>query len=79
MADNDYKVPTTSIEKSHSKWSNAKLTMLCLLSVLCFAVFFVGLGLIGLKSVQTIVGVLVAIVGCLASAICIMLLKNFKR
>lgn len=79
MADKDIKVPSTSIEKSHSKWSNTKLTFLCILSAICFAVFFVGLGMIGLKSVQTIIGVLFTIIGALAAALCILLLNKFKR
>lgn len=36
---------TDSLKKSHSKFSNFKLTLLCLLSALFFGLFFVALAL----------------------------------
>lgn len=69
----------TSLEKSHSKWSNTKLTFICLFEAIFFAVFFVGMGIIGMQAVDTIIGILVAIIGVLGFALFAVLLKKFIR
>ena len=70
--------PKTSLEKSHSPWSNFKLTLLCLLGSVGFSGFFVGLGLLGQKATPTLAfGVIAG--GVLASAISLLGISQFKR
>ena len=67
----------TSLEKSHSKSSNAKLTLLCLFSVLCFSALWVCLCFLKDDNIAYIIP------ACIASAIlsflCLLLFNKFKR
>ena len=66
----------TSLEKSHSKSSNFKLTMICLLASLGVASLFVGLGF--LKQYQTLAIILLAAGGVL-TLLGLLLINKFTR
>ena len=66
----------TNLEKSHSKVSNFKLTILCLLTIVFFAVLWYGL--ISLKRLET-TGLIITIIGGAGTLGCICLLNAFSR
>ena len=66
----------TSLEKSHSKASNAKLTLICFLTILFFGVLWVGLVL--LKESKTF-GIILTCAGGVGTVLCYMLLNAFSR
>ncbi|MBP5445267.1 MAG: hypothetical protein J6Y28_03760 [Acholeplasmatales bacterium] len=66
----------SSLEKSHSKASNFKLTLLCLLTIVFFAVLWCGL--IQLKRQETI-ALVITIVGAVGTVLCLALLNAFSR
>lgn len=58
-------MPKTSLEKSHSKSSNAKLTLLSLFTILFFSLFWVSLTMIPLfENLKTIL-----LITCIASGV----------
>lgn len=67
-----------SLKKSHSKASNAKLTLLCILTAIAFAVLWVGLGLIGLADYKTL-GIVLTAVGGAVSALGLVGFALFRR
>ena len=66
----------TSLEKSHSKVSNFKLTLICLLGIIAFALIFIGLGLF--KKYQTYSIYFLAIGGVL-ELLSLILINKFVR
>ena len=66
----------TNLEKSHSKVSNFKLTILCLLTIVFFAVLWYGL--ITLKMHENF-ALILTIVGGVGTLACICLLNAFSR
>ena len=66
----------TSLEKSHSKASNAKLTLICFLTILFFAVLWCGLVLI--KQEKTF-GIILTCAGGIGTILCFLLLNAFSR
>lgn len=68
----------TSLEKSHSKLSNFKLTMICFLSILCVSAFWVGLGLLGNEAYR-IFGIVLAGAGLVLSLFFMVLIGKFTR
>ena len=66
----------TSLEKSHSKASNAKLTLICFLTILFFGILWAGLVL--LKESKTF-GIILTCAGGVGTVLCFMLLNAFSR
>ncbi|MCR5462846.1 MAG: hypothetical protein K6E87_07285 [bacterium] len=66
----------TSLQKSHSKASNFKLTLICFLTILFFAVLWAGIVL--LKQEKTFAIVLTSI-GGIGTVACFLLLNAFSR
>lgn len=66
----------SSLEKSHSKLSNTKLTLLCLFLCILEAVLWIGVGL--LHKYQTL-GIILVVIGVILAIPSILLAKNFKR
>lgn len=66
----------TSLEKSHSKASNAKLTLICFLTVLFFGILWAGLVL--LKQEKTF-GIILTCAGGIGTILCYLLLNAFSR
>ena len=66
----------TSLEKSHSKASNAKLTLICFLTILFFGILWAGLVL--LKESNTF-GIILTCAGGVGTVLCFMLLNAFSR
>ena len=66
----------TSLEKSHSKASNAKLTLICFLTVLFFGILWAGLVL--LKQEKTF-GIILTCAGGIGTILCFLLLNAFSR
>lgn len=70
----------TSLEKSHSKSSNAKLTFLCFLSSVFSSLFVAGLAVFnGAFDTKGYIALGVSAVSFLLSIIFIRALKNFTR
>ena len=66
----------TSLEKSHSKLSNTKLTLICLFACILEAVLWSGVGVI--IKFQAL-GIILIVVGVVLAIPTILLTKNFKR
>lgn len=66
----------TSLEKSHSKASNAKLTLICFLTILFFGILWAGLVL--LKQEKTF-GIILTCAGGIGTVLCYLLLNAFSR
>ena len=66
----------TSIEKSHSKLSNFKLTLICLLGILAIFIFWIGIAILN-KNMNY--GILCLVIGGLSSMIAIILFNKFIR
>lgn len=66
----------TSLQKSHSKVSNFKLTLICMILSLGFAVLVVGLGLI---NEYKEIGATVTTVGGVMSVVGLVLVNGFTR
>ncbi|MDE7100485.1 MAG: hypothetical protein K2O05_01365 [Anaeroplasmataceae bacterium] len=70
----------TSLEKSHSKWSNAKLTMLCVLATIFVSVFWLLLGLNGLDNFLNKIAYYCLLgASALGTILCLVLFNKFKR
>ena len=67
----------TSLEKSHSVFSNFKLTLLCLLAAVAVGALFAGLGLV--RVLPAPVGVLLLSGGGVLTLLCFALLQRFRR
>lgn len=66
----------TSLEKSHSKASNAKLTLICFLTILFFGILWAGLVLL---NVEKTFGIILTIAGGAGTVLCYLLLNAFSR
>lgn len=66
----------TSLQKSHSKSSNAKLTLICALAALFFACLWAGVSLI--KTYQTL-GIIITAVGAIGCLLNFILISKFTR
>ena len=66
----------TSLQKSHSKVSNAKLTLICLMLSIAFPVLIFGLALI--EDYKTF-GILLAAAGGVLTVFGLILINAFKR
>ena len=69
----------TSLEKSHSAASNAKLTMICLLLAIFVGLSFTGLGLLFSSLVEQIIAIITLAIGGVGTVLCLLLLTSFKR
>ena len=67
-----------SLEKSHSKYSNFKLTLLCILGIIFVNLLWIGLILIGLEGYFNF-GLILSISSFLVSLFIGLLLIKFKR
>lgn len=67
---------STSLEKSHSKSSNFKLTLLCIVAIISVTLFWIFLAQIA--SGETIMIILTVCFGVL-SLLCLLLFNAFKR
>lgn len=68
----------TSLEKSHSKVSNFKLTLICFFAALAISVFWVGLALLGNEAYRTF-GIIASASGLVVSLLFIILIGKFTR
>ena len=68
----------TSLEKSHSKMSNFKLTLICFFAALAVSVLWVGLGLLGMEAYR-VFGIILAATGGVLSIFFIFLIGKFTR
>lgn len=66
----------TSLQKSHSKSSNFKLTLICVCAALFFACLWLGISLI--KSHQTL-GIILTIIGAVGCLLNFFLISKFTR
>ncbi|MBR3617402.1 MAG: hypothetical protein IKN46_01865 [Acholeplasmatales bacterium] len=66
----------TSLEKSHSKTSNFKLTMICLIGIIGFNLIFVGLVLFNYNPILTYV---LSGAGIILSLFDLFLINKFTR
>ena len=69
----------SSLQKSHSKASNAKLTLLCLLTAIASTGIWVGIAIIILLEAYLTLGIIVAAASAVVTFICIQLLGKFAR
>ncbi|MCR5307650.1 MAG: hypothetical protein K6E24_01460 [bacterium] len=67
----------TSLEKSHSKASNFKLTFICFLTILFFGILWCGIVL--LKGDQKTFGLVLTIAGGAGTVLCYLMLNAFSR
>ncbi len=69
----------TSLQRSHSKSSNAKLTLLCLLTALVSTGIWAGAALIYFIQSMFYIGIIVAAISAILTFLCINLLGKFTR
>ncbi len=69
----------TSLQKSHSKASNAKLTLICLLTALFSTGIFAGSALIAVLGDKFYIGTIVLVVSAILSVLCVEALGKFTR
>ena len=68
----------TSLEKSHSKVSNFKLTLICFIATISFSLMWVGLALETIDSYK-IFGIILAVCGGVFCALSFLLIAKFTR
>lgn len=68
----------TSLEKSHSKASNAKLTFICFIAALAVSMLWVGIALFGSEAYR-IFGIILASVGAVLILLSLFLISKFTR
>lgn len=66
----------TSLEKSHSKASNFKLTLMCLLASISFVLLFFGLSLLNKNKT---IGIVVAACGAVLFILSFIMISKFTR
>ena len=71
----------TSLEKSHSTWSNTKLTSLCVFTVLFVSLFWLSLGLYPkiADMINTVVAIACIAVSAVLSILCLIGFNKFTR
>ncbi len=70
------KVEKTSLDKSHSKLSNTKLTLICMLLSIGFVFVFAGLALI---DAHKTIGIVTASIAFVVSLFGLILVQKFTR
>ncbi len=73
----NYSSGPDSLKKSHSVWSNTKLTFLCLITALALAVLVIGVAML-VKGYE-IFPLIMVIGGGVLTALCLALFVIFKR
>lgn len=68
----------SSLAKSHSKVSNFKLTLVCIIAAISFALIFIGFTLY-FSLDKNIIYLIIGIIGCVFSALTALLFLFFKR
>jgi uncharacterized membrane protein YccC len=68
-----------SLKRSHSKSSNAKLTLLCFFTILAFTILWGGLAMIGIEKIPTVVSVIVTACGGVLTLLGLIGFNAFKR
>ena len=68
----------TSLEKSHSKASNAKLTFICFIAALAVSMLWVGIALFGSEAYR-IFGIILASLGAVLTLLSLFLISKFTR
>ena len=68
-----------SLRRSHSGFSNFKLTLVCLLCAIALPVFVASLGTVGTGLIPTPAAVIAAVVSGAAAALSLFLISRFKR
>ena len=66
----------TDLQKSHSKASNFKLTLICFLTIIFFAILWAGLVLL---KVEKTFGIVLTAIGGIGTVLCFLLLNAFSR
>lgn len=66
----------TDLQKSHSKVSNFKLTLICFLTSIFFAILWAGLVLL---KVEKTFGIVITCIGGIGTVACFLLLNAFSR
>lgn len=69
----------TSLERSHSKSSNAKLTLLCLFTILVFSLLWVGLAFVGYEPIPVFVAWIMVAAGGVLTLLGLALFHHFSR
>ena len=69
----------SSLQKSHSKASNAKLTLLCLLTAIASTGIWVGVAIIILLTDFLTLGIIVAAASAVVTFLLIQILGKFAR
>lgn len=67
----------TSLAKSHSKSSNAKLTLLCLFSIVCFSALWVFLAMF--NDLDKTISLIGTITSGVLTFLCLLMFNSFKR
>ncbi|MBQ9520257.1 MAG: hypothetical protein IJR67_02145 [Acholeplasmatales bacterium] len=70
---------STSLQKSHSKASNFKLTLICLLTALFNALLWTGVAMIFIPMVPSVVAYITLGVGVAGSVLFFLLIGKFSR
>ncbi len=68
----------SSLAKSHSKVSNFKLTLVCLIAIIAFALIFIGFSLY-FSFDKNIIYLILGIIGCVLTALSALSFLFFKR
>ena len=68
----------TSLEKSHNKVSNFKLTILCFLALLFVSALWLGVGLIGNETLMYY-GIIITCCSIILTLLFMLIISNFTR
>lgn len=69
----------TSLEKSHSKASNFKLTLLCLLTAIASTGIWAGVAVIFFLKDLLVLGIIISAITLALTFLCVQLLGKFAR
>lgn len=78
MAEKKYD-DSESLKRSHSKSSNAKLTLLCFATILAFSILWVGLAFINTEYIPNAVSIVITAVGGVLTILGLIGFNAFKR
>lgn len=68
-----------SLKKSHSKSSNAKLTLLCFITILAFSILWVGIALLLTEKCPFTLSLVITIVSGVVTLLGLIGFSRFKR
>lgn len=68
-----------SLKKSHSKSSNAKLTLLCFITILAFSILWIGIALLLKEDIPTAISLPITIGSGLVTILGLICFSKFKR